>query len=267
MISKIMIVSPAMARQWLKLINHNFNRKLKHALVHQLATDIRAGRWRPNGESIVFDKNGRLIDGQHRLHAIVEADLAVELVVVEGVEPDAIVTIDSTPCRTPAEVLRMKGEACPGHLAKTVVFVWRYEQRRHPFAGGTPTRQEQIATLDRCPRIRDSVAIAAAHATRILPTSLVAFAHFVLAKDDRRDEAPATRFVELLTEGDGLEQTSPIFQLRRRLIEGRGLARQLDQPELVHLIFQAWNGWRSGNGQRLALPSHEGALPRLPAVA
>lgn len=46
---------------------------------------MKTGRWVLNGETICFDSNGVLRDGHHRLLAIIESGVTIEVLVVRGV--------------------------------------------------------------------------------------------------------------------------------------------------------------------------------------
>ena len=82
------IVTPDMAIKWLDSDNDK-NRTLREDYVRRLAADMIAGKWRGrNGESIGFDTNGRLVDGQHRLWACVQADTPFETLLVTGLDPE-----------------------------------------------------------------------------------------------------------------------------------------------------------------------------------
>jgi hypothetical protein len=56
-------------------------------------------------QDIAFDSNGVLVDGQHRLAAIIEADLPVEMTVFTDVEPDNFDVLDTGEKRNAADVL------------------------------------------------------------------------------------------------------------------------------------------------------------------
>ena len=75
-------ITPAMAEKW--LAKNLGNRHVRESHVATLVRDIRDGNWRQTGEAIKFDWDGRLIDGQHRLHAIVAAQTATRMLVVTG---------------------------------------------------------------------------------------------------------------------------------------------------------------------------------------
>jgi hypothetical protein len=76
-------VTPAMAEKWLKK-NHPKNRRISQAIVDAIAGDIANGNWKITHQGICFDGDGCLIDGQHRLNAIVQAGKTVEILVAEN---------------------------------------------------------------------------------------------------------------------------------------------------------------------------------------
>ena len=77
-------ITPDMARKWLE---HNLvNRPISRATVKAYADDMICGRWDKNTTScIAFDRVGRLVDGQHRLSAIIVAGIPVTMWVSRNV--------------------------------------------------------------------------------------------------------------------------------------------------------------------------------------
>lgn len=101
------VVSPELAKQWLD--SNQDNRSLREAKIRGMVRDIQAGRWHYTGESIKFDTDGFLLDGQHRLTAIVRAGVPVTLSVHRGLQPIAREFIDSGTPRSAADVLKFHG--------------------------------------------------------------------------------------------------------------------------------------------------------------
>jgi hypothetical protein len=62
-----------------------------------------------NGDTIRFDSHGTLIDGQHRLAAIVASNEGQVLLVVEGLDPTVFGTIDQGKPRTVANIIASTG--------------------------------------------------------------------------------------------------------------------------------------------------------------
>ncbi|WP_257264502.1 ParB/RepB/Spo0J family partition protein [Endozoicomonas sp. ONNA2] len=95
-----LLMTPEMAENILEERNGR-NRKISKELVRRISRDIKNDRWIFNGQPIIFDDEGHLIDGQHRLTAIARSGKAVETLVVSGIEDKkAFHTIDHGKPRT-----------------------------------------------------------------------------------------------------------------------------------------------------------------------
>ena len=103
--SKVMMVTPSMAKQWLS--SNNDNRQINNGTVNRYYNDLVQGRWILNGEPIIIDRNKILRNGQHRMMAVIKAGVPIPTVVVEGVDPAAFKSMDTGHLRTPADVLRI----------------------------------------------------------------------------------------------------------------------------------------------------------------
>jgi hypothetical protein len=107
--TEVVTVSPAIAEAWLKK-NHPSNRAISRARVECIVSDILSGAWRLTHQGIAFDGEGWLIDGQHRLTAIVEAEVSVPILVawndgasfhdpIDRASPRTIAMLTNTPPR------------------------------------------------------------------------------------------------------------------------------------------------------------------------
>ena len=100
-------ITPAIATEYLRANKSNF-RKLNRTVVNRYADDMRAGRWELNGEAIVFDNNGILKNGQHRLAAIIASNMTVEMTVVRGVD-QAVTAYDLNSVRNATQISNARG--------------------------------------------------------------------------------------------------------------------------------------------------------------
>jgi len=103
-----MTITPDMAINWLEKINAS-NRPLSDAHVERLARDMKEGRWLLTHQGIAFAPDGALLDGQHRLWAIVQANVPVELHVWSNVPPESLMSVDTGKTRSLADVLHLGG--------------------------------------------------------------------------------------------------------------------------------------------------------------
>lgn len=91
--SKWMDVTPEMARDWLQ--NNFRNRPVSEETVTAYARDMKNKRWVPTHQGIAFNTRDELIDGQHRLYAIIKAACTVRMMVTFGL-PSKIKGFDLT---------------------------------------------------------------------------------------------------------------------------------------------------------------------------
>src|SRR5512139_1601297 len=86
--AQLMKVTPAMAAELLK--NRPANRPISKVRVRLMIEDMRAGRWVDNGSSIVVTDDLQLLDGQHRLQAVMDSGCTITFLVACGVPQTAM---------------------------------------------------------------------------------------------------------------------------------------------------------------------------------
>lgn len=102
--SSTITITPELAREYLAK-NIDKNRPIRKAVVHAYAEQMKRGEWKITPQGISFDQKGRLIDGQHRLMAIIESGAKVPMYVTTGVPVDRMLMIDCGAKRTTADIL------------------------------------------------------------------------------------------------------------------------------------------------------------------
>ncbi|MFE9575760.1 hypothetical protein ACFYO1_05195 [Nocardia sp. NPDC006044] len=107
------LIDPRKAEQYLG--KDHFNRNLRKGHYLSQASDMTAGRWQSSHMSIAFDTKGKLIDGQHRLHAIVESGSSVWLFVARNVDASVQEVIYTSAARTGADALKLSGRVDSNH--------------------------------------------------------------------------------------------------------------------------------------------------------
>src|SRR3982074_1534378 len=112
---EIMTITPELAQEWLDRGGNN--RKVTRRRIETMSAAIQRGEWQLTGEAIKLDDEGRLRDGQHRLHAIVQAGIPVRSVVARGVSEDAFDVMDTGRSRNAADVLHIHGYPSQNALA------------------------------------------------------------------------------------------------------------------------------------------------------
>jgi hypothetical protein len=110
-------VTPDMATEWLESAARN--RNLNARRVDMYTAAMKRGDWMLTSQGIAFDETGKLIDGQHRLSAIVKADIPITMLVVNATSSRSQLVTDMGLKRTPHDQigLRNNWEVMPVHIA------------------------------------------------------------------------------------------------------------------------------------------------------
>lgn len=114
--SEVVTVSPELARLYLE--GNTENRNVRESRVKMLAEVITRGEWVTTHQGIAISSNGRLLDGQHRLLAIVKAGKSVDVMVTTGADESSFSAIDLHDKRRISDALCM-----PKHLTECAKFV------------------------------------------------------------------------------------------------------------------------------------------------
>src|SRR5262245_19389750 len=78
--AQLMTITPQMAADLLK--DRPPNRPISKARVRLMIEDMRAGRWVDNGEPLILTEDLRVLDGQHRLQAVMDSGCTITFLVV-----------------------------------------------------------------------------------------------------------------------------------------------------------------------------------------
>lgn len=96
------------------------NRSINQGLLEKLCKDLKERRWIPNGATIVIDKDGAVIDGQHRLLACIKTGIPFITAIAKNVDREAFATIDCGCTRSASQVLRMENVRYHKHIAAMI---------------------------------------------------------------------------------------------------------------------------------------------------
>lgn len=101
-------ITPDGAREILAT-NYSGNRAVRVRTVEMYASDMAAGRWQLTGAPIQVSASGNLIDGQHRLHAVIKSGIPVPFAVATGVPDGAYDHLDIGMSRNVQDVVKARG--------------------------------------------------------------------------------------------------------------------------------------------------------------
>lgn len=246
-------VTPELAAQWLEKNVPN-NRSLSDDRVARLSEVIKRGEWRLNGEAIKFAEDDTLIDGQHRLAAVVDAGLPIQTLVIRGLPPQAFDTLDRGRSRTVGDVLKLHGESNTTNLAATINRLYAWE--RGDSAIRAPHRnnvspQQALAVLEAHPELRELVQVAGRVKRRLSSGLSIPVIAACLYRFDQLDHRDNLEFWRQVSAGDELKNDDPTFALRRIVLQNRVRRQKFPALVLHALVIKAWNAFRQGQSVKL----------------
>lgn len=218
------------------------NRPVREALIATLSEQIKTGRWKLTGDTIKISSSGRLLDGQHRLRAIVASGATVELLVVRGVNDDAFDCIDCGRKRSVADSLAIGGEQDCNNLVGALNWILRYKPGARP---NTSTFHATIIeeALREHPGIRHSLHLSRKGNAKLVSVSMLAALHYIFA---RLDPELALVFVNGMNSGYDRTKYSTFHALREKLLLNKLSRKKMRQEDIVCLCMLAWNKTRVG---------------------
>lgn len=231
-------ITPAMAREYLRNNTNNRNMRKHHVL--KIANDIKKNHWIMNGASIVFNGDGTLLDGQHRLAAIVEADIAVEAIVIRGISKSAMPTIDGNVPRSASDVLGLNGLSNTNRLAAAARMLIGLKSNS---IGGAYKRSnsEIIDFINRHPKLVQAQALVEPTNAILIQSATTPW--YYLAAHVSSHEKEASAALSVLISGVPLYDGDPIHTFRERAIRiGPGMRQATrDRYAVFFTLVSAWN--------------------------
>lgn len=232
------------------LDNMAINRTLRQKDVEKYAGAMNRGQFKgENGETIIINADGLLIDGQHRLRGFLATNLeSIKLLVVTGAtDPDSI---NQGRSRTPADVLAMHGYRNVFALAAAARWLYVYENswptglRGQRSAVTIESTQEIVKEhSDLCDAV-DTVVQKYRKTSTLLTPSVASFVRVVT---NRIDGEKSDQFLQALDDGIvGAPETKTLHTLRERLLIRNTRSGHLTGSDIVVLCVRSWNALREG---------------------
>lgn len=252
--AQVMTVTPDWAKTALKLHDDfagetPLNRHVSPLRVSMYARMMREGLWHLNGEAIQF-AGARLMNGQHRLQAVIEANVNVPMLIVTGVPDAAFDTIDQGRPRSAADLLSIHGHGNRSTLAAGARLALDYMRlgTTQPKIGGAATSEVVRFVMQEPEAWTDCAAKAMnlLHAAKIRTTPTCAWLYLSSAFPAERE-----RFYEALRTGANLSADRPVKLLRDRCMSLHATRTVTPTNMLFALFIKAWNAELAGRSMRL----------------
>jgi hypothetical protein len=231
-------IGPERAEEYLAA--NRGNRNIVQAHVAALARDIRNGQWMFNAQPICFARSGRLLNGQHRLSAVLEAEQPIEVLVMRNLPEEAFPTYDKQAKKAPALDEMFEDFGDKALISATAVLLWRRELRPEGEPNARPTSSEIRDVIREHPELMRFRGFARKLVRYGRASALVYAAYRII----RSNPTLGPLFLDRLETAANLPAGHIILRLRDRMID----LRKADQNTQIDEILAAWERFQKRPG-------------------
>jgi hypothetical protein len=238
-------INPEIAKKYLAQMGKN--RHLTQFHLGGMIRDMKAGRWIFNGDPIRFNGD-KLIDGQHRLTALIASGKTFDFVVIRQLPKEAFETIDIGRKRTTADYLSMEGHHYAQKLSSAARWYLAYKRYQNFGTHEPITNNEKLAIVAEVPQLAsyvNSYNLGGRAPVQMSP-AMLATCHLLFWE---RAKGPADEFMDGITSGLELKAGDPRYTARQWIIRRPRAERHTTSRFTVaagNLLIRAWNAWRAG---------------------
>lgn len=252
----LVTIDPKAAKKMLEG-NHN-NRNLNKKTVQKYASAIERGDWQLNGETIKLSENGRLLDGQHRLQAVIEASRPIKTYVAYNIDEDSFKTIDVGKKRAGSDALKIHG--CEKYLTLKAASL-RIIHCLLNGSGTSLTMSHAITNteiielyesledcdyeLNRAGKLKNAISLFGPG-----PVGAMFYIFGDISPLDR------DKFFHKLNTGTSLEEGDPVLTLRSKIIRDKASGEKHRSAASLPLMICAWNASREGKRLTRLMPKN-----------
>ena len=222
-------ITPQQASEILATANDK-NRTIKPATVAQYTRAMQAGDWKISDSIIGFDESGLLVNGQHRLAAIVKSGTTQHFFVARGLPASAVATFDQGRNRTASDTLKFNGVDYPRNFLE-------WTRAAENYKAGLNVKLSVAELVRQIGERELALTFVHDHATKTIRgvTSAPVMAAVVLAYEAVSDEV-LTSFIQQLVNGFDSNGSSNVLVTRfaRSLLAQGGSRTSTERLALTH---------------------------------
>lgn len=252
---KKVLVSPYLAKQLLQ--KNNSNRRVSKETVNLYANDMLEKRWKENtAEFIKISEDGEILDGQHRLLAIVESGCSIYFEIAYNVSKSVFDVLDTGKIRSSADIFSIEKIENYTIISATVKSYLALSRNHRADLNSSSKSHKLTNTIileeyKRRPEFWQQVASFShkcyKNFAQILPASFIGtlYSYFYdISPEDSRN------FINQLCSGESISNSS-ISVLRQSLLKDKVSQRKMLPQDKLAIIVKTWNAFRKGKTYRI----------------
>jgi hypothetical protein len=277
-------VTRDMAENWLKVTDEAedfFQRPLRQTVVHYYAQQMRDGEWQENMPDgiICIDPKGRLINGQKRMHALLESGLeSLEFLVSYDVPTDLFAYFDGAQPRSAADTFSVSGLPSGPEMQSAIRLAMLYEAMLRGDADRVNwvswnklriSNPDALAFYRRRPELGalKEMGKAIQMRTGLTAASVIVFEFYAdkawPSRVRRGQKDPLQQFLLGVRDGEHMAMTDPAMKLREWARDHKGERLPAKREINLYLLFRAWQEFCTPNGRKSTAIHYKRSWPML----
>lgn len=249
--TSIETITPQLAKSI--LANNKSNRSANATITAHYADAISRGQWELNGEAIKIAHDGRLLDGQHRLMAVIKSGVPIQTLVIRGLPTEVFDTLDQGRTRTGGDLLTSMGVSHANSISSIILMYKRLDKggmigarANHKVAG--MTKRDILEEYKSRSHFWDTIVEFARKMyfkKRLFTTSEIGAisAYLILNKNHRH--ANVYSFFAQLFSRENVEN-STIIVLHDKIVDSVMTGYKMDKNFKYALLVKTWNSYITG---------------------
>lgn len=239
-------VTPSLAAAWLE--RNTSNRPLRSSKVESHAEAMKRGEWKFNGDPIRFSLDGTLLDGQHRLSAVVKSGIAQKFLIINGLSSDVFATIDTGSTRSASDILALSGMKNSASMASGARMFMYWKKSGSPVTPHARSQATNTQILEFC-KDNELIQRASSYAcnnkfiSKFMTPSIGIFIYMAISE---KSETLAVEFLDAVSARETSTEGGPAILLREKLLEMAGARNAVSRQHKTAIVMKAFRLWRSG---------------------
>lgn len=239
---KKQLITPTIAKQLLE--QNTINRNVKQPVVDLYSRQMANGEWREDtGEVIKISETNKILDGQHRLLAIVKSNVAINLHIAYNVNDSVFSVLDTGSRRNTTDTFKVAGIKQENTIPSIISMynLLLNNRRTGVHVNNKSTNSELLEQYYQDPEFWQNIAkeshnMYLSYAKILHPSYIGGFYAFL----NKLDSEKATQFMQQLTTGINITNNS-VALLRNKFMQDKMSIRKMNQTLKIALTIKAWN--------------------------
>jgi hypothetical protein len=224
------------------------NRRLRHRFVKRYARMMMMGKWmEDNPDSpIMIGTDGGVLNGQHRLRAIIITGKSLYMPVAYGVRPQVMRTVDVGAMRSAGDILTVNGKDSGDALAAAAKWLIRYEAAIRDATSLRTIPDITAVEIDDRANANPDLLACTDTAKSLIDLGIVpAAARWLSYEFNAIDVNRAIEFLNAA--GNGTDRNDTLATLHKHLVAEVRKGKN-GEPQWIRVTFiiKAWNAWLTG---------------------